>query len=62
MAQLEYYSTAIQTAIQYFHRHECEYLVCPEQLIAPEILANWYTDIDPNQLKKVPKLTKSSTS
>jgi DNA polymerase-3 subunit alpha (Gram-positive type) len=37
---------------------EKEYLVCPEKAIAPEILANWYTDIDPNELKKAPPIAK----
>ncbi|CAG8619018.1 16703_t:CDS:2, partial [Cetraspora pellucida] len=37
---------------------EGEYLVCPEKQIAPEILANWYTDIDPKELKKAPKINQ----
>ncbi|CAG8470692.1 17641_t:CDS:2 [Gigaspora margarita] len=37
---------------------EGEYLVCPEKPIAPEILANWYTDIDPKELKKAPKINQ----
>jgi DNA polymerase III subunit alpha, Gram-positive type len=33
-----------------------EYLIRPEREIAPEVLANWYTDIDPQELKKSPKI------
>ncbi|MCE8159113.1 MAG: PHP domain-containing protein [Candidatus Moeniiplasma glomeromycotorum] len=35
---------------------EKEYLICPAKEIAPEVLANWYTDIDPQDLKKSPPI------
>ncbi|CAG8540109.1 8779_t:CDS:2 [Paraglomus brasilianum] len=35
---------------------EGEYLICPEKEIPAEILATWYTSIDPQELKKAPKI------
>ena len=35
---------------------EKEYLVCPSKKIAPELLTNWYTDIDPQDLKNAPPI------
>jgi DNA polymerase-3 subunit alpha (Gram-positive type) len=37
---------------------ENNYLVQPEKKISPEVLTNWYTNIDPNQLKKSPKINQ----
>ncbi|WNE40930.1 MAG: DNA polymerase III PolC-type [Mycoplasmataceae bacterium] len=35
---------------------EGEYLICPEKEFSPEILKSWYTSIDPEELKKAPKI------
>jgi DNA polymerase-3 subunit alpha (Gram-positive type) len=35
---------------------EGEYLICPEKELPPEILKAWYTSIDPEELKKAPKI------
>ncbi|CAH1755690.1 6719_t:CDS:2 [Entrophospora sp. SA101] len=35
---------------------EGEYLICPEKEIPAEILATWYTNIDPEELKKAPTI------
>lgn len=37
---------------------EGEYLICPEKQIAPELLAAWYTSIDPQELKNAPKISE----
>ncbi|KLL02008.1 MAG: DNA polymerase III subunit alpha [Mycoplasmataceae bacterium RC_NB112A] len=37
---------------------EGEYLVRPSKEIVPEVLANWYTSIDPQELKKAPPIQK----
>jgi len=37
---------------------EGEYLICPEKQISPEILETWYTEIDPHELKKSPKINE----
>jgi len=37
---------------------EKEYLICPENEIEKNILENWYTNINPEELKKSPKLSK----
>ncbi|RHZ35291.1 exonuclease domain-containing protein [endosymbiont GvMRE of Glomus versiforme] len=54
------YNEIIEIGYVVYHQgkiiREGEYLICPEKEIAPEILANWYTDIDPNELKKAPKI------
>ncbi|MCE8163032.1 MAG: PHP domain-containing protein [Candidatus Moeniiplasma glomeromycotorum] len=35
---------------------EKEYLIRPSKEIAPEVLTNWYTSIDPQELKKAPPI------
>lgn len=35
---------------------EGEHLICPEKEVSPELLKAWYTSIDPEELKKAPKI------
>jgi DNA polymerase-3 subunit alpha (Gram-positive type) len=54
------YNEIIEIGYVIYHRGEIirekEYLICPEKDIPAEILATWYTSIDPQELKKAPKI------
>src|SRR4051794_5774994 len=54
------YNEIIEIGYVIYHKGEIiqekEYLICPEKEISAEILANWYTSIDPQVLKKAPKI------
>jgi len=56
------YNEIIEIGYVVYHHgkiiREGEYLICPEKEIAPEILATWYTNIDPEELKKSPKISE----
>ena len=54
------YNEIIEIGYVIYHQGEIiregEYLICPEKEIPAEILATWYTSIDPQELKKAPKI------
>jgi DNA polymerase-3 subunit alpha (Gram-positive type) len=54
------YNEIIEIGYVTYHKgkiiREGEYLICPEKEIPAEILATWYTSIDPQELKTAPKI------
>jgi len=54
------YNEIIEIGYVIYHKgkiiQEREYLICPEKEISAEMLAAWYTSIDPQELKKSPKI------
>jgi len=54
------YNEIIEIGYVIYHKgkiiQEREYLICPEKEISAEMLATWYTSIDPQELKKSPKI------